>query len=152
MTLRVAVLVLTTFALANAAWWLYEWYQRRRSRRIAPAYVLQRTHGLYAESRPVIRLDPARVPDRLRDLIPLAEKWGIGDDIIRFDFEEKAAPSERDELVRSVAARLTQINAWLETTRATHMSDEAAAFMYMAEAYAEIDAAPTPRGRRPDSS
>src|SRR5438034_834269 len=89
---------------------------RRAARvRFAPAHVLQRKHGLYAENRPVIRLDPAVVPGHLRDLIPLAEKWGIEDDIIRFDFEEKSSASERDELVRTVAPRLADIDAWLQT-------------------------------------
>jgi hypothetical protein len=52
---------------------------------IAPASQLQRKYGLYAKNRPVIRLDPEQVPVYLRPLITLAEKWGIGDDIIRND-------------------------------------------------------------------
>ena len=64
----------------------YQFVQRTRARRdIAPASDLQRHFGLYAGNRPVIHLDPALVPSDLRHLIPLAEKWGIGDDLIRTD-------------------------------------------------------------------
>jgi acetyl-CoA acetyltransferase len=133
------ILIFIAVTVVNVCWWLFR--ERARRREIVPAHLLQRKHGLYAENRPVIRLDPARVPDHLRDLIPLAEKWGIGDDIIRFDFEEKSSASERDELVRAVAPRLAEIEAWLHTANPSAMSDEAAAFMYLAEAYAEVDAA-----------
>jgi len=62
---------------------------------IAPAHVLQKHFNLFAENRPTIILDSNKVPDDLRHLIPLAEKWGIGDDIIRCDFEGKATYEEK---------------------------------------------------------
>lgn len=43
-----------------------------------PGGELQREHQLYAENRPVLRLDPSLVPPNLRHLVPLAEKWGMG--------------------------------------------------------------------------
>ena len=124
------ILIFVAVTVVNVCWWVW---RERRSRRheIAPAHVLQRKHGLYAENRPIIRLDPEQVPARLRDLIPLAEKWGIGDDIIRFDFEEKSSTSERQELVRRIAPRLADIEAWVRTADPAAMSDEAAAFMYL---------------------
>jgi hypothetical protein len=134
------VLIFVAVTAVNVCWWLF---RQRRSRPggIAPAHVLQRKHGLYAKNRPVIRLDPAGVPEHLHRLIPLAEKWGIGDDVIRFDFEEKSTASERDELVREIAPRLHEIEAWVQTANPIAMSDEAAAFMYLTEAYAEVSAA-----------
>src|SRR5206468_6238241 len=127
------LLIFIAVTVVNVCWWLFR-QRRSRSGEIAPAYVLQRKHGLYAENRPVIRLDPARVPEHLRPLIRLAEEWGIGDDIIRLDFEEKSRAAERDELVREVAPRLDDIEAWLKTAEPKTMSDEAEAFMYLAEA------------------
>jgi hypothetical protein len=51
----------------------------------------------------VSQLDPGKVPADLRDLLPLAQRWGIGDDVDR---------------------------AWLDTFKPGTMTDEAAAFMY----------------------
>jgi hypothetical protein len=63
-------------------------------------------------------------PGDLRDLIPLAEKWGIGDDIIRFDAEEKSTAADKDELLRGVGPRFEEIEAWLATAGAGEMSEE----------------------------
>jgi len=59
--------------------------------KILPAEEMQKKHRLYAGNRPKIKLDKHKVPKDLHKLIPLAEKWGIGDDIIRADFEEKTS-------------------------------------------------------------
>ena len=61
---------------------------RSRSRRmqhgeILPSKQMQEKYGLYAENRPDIKIDPMQVPENLRDLIPMAQKWGVSDDIIR---------------------------------------------------------------------
>lgn len=106
---------------------------------ILPASELQRQHGLYAENRPALRLDSQRVPPHLHDLIPLAETWGIGDDIIRFDFEQKATETARRELVTSLGGRLDAIQEWLDSQpRGQAISEEAAAFMYLLAAYDEV--------------
>jgi hypothetical protein len=102
--------------------------------------VLQRRYGLDAENRPVIRLDPMRVPEPLRDLIPLAETWGIGDDIIRLDVAEKSTAAERDELLRAVGRRFDEVEAWLATAGPGEMSEEMTAFMYMTTAWDELRA------------
>ena len=44
---------------------------------------MSRKYGLTAENRPVIALNAANVPEELRALLPPAEFWGIGDDVIR---------------------------------------------------------------------
>jgi hypothetical protein len=45
------------------------------------------------------KLDPARVPSALSSLLPLAEKWGIGDDGYRVQALENATDEELRELV-----------------------------------------------------
>jgi hypothetical protein len=93
---------------------------------------LQRKYNLYAENRPEVKLNANNVPDDLSDLTTLAEKWGIGDDIIRDDFLEKASQSEKEELKNRLIGRLERIDEWLNSfTDGIEMSDEAAAFMYM---------------------
>ncbi len=61
---------------------------------ILPAGEMRDKYGLYAENRPTIRLDPLKVPERLRQLIPLAEQFGISDDLIREDVVAKTPPAE----------------------------------------------------------
>lgn len=119
---------------------VYDFLRRARGRRdIAPAWELQRRYGLYAENRPLIQLDPALVPPDLRHLIPLAEKWGIGDDIIRNDFIDKSSSAEKRELLDALQEPLDQrITEWRESFAGTPLSEEAAAFMYMEIALEEM--------------
>jgi hypothetical protein len=105
---------------------------------ILPASRLQKELGLYAENRPDIRLDPARVPADLRILIPLAEKWGIGDDIIRNDLVDKSSDAERQELHDAMYASDERVTEWLNSLPPGEMSDEAEAFLYMGQALAEM--------------
>jgi hypothetical protein len=98
---------------------------------ILPAAEMREQSGLTAEDRPVIQLDPDKVPADLQDLIPYAEQWGIGDDIIRGDVQAKASDAEKQALQAALTGRNARITAWLDEQGATGMSDEAAAFMYM---------------------
>jgi hypothetical protein len=116
----------------------YDFIRRARARRdIAPASELQKHFGLYAENRPVIQLDTKRVPPDLRHLIPLAEKWGVGDDIIRNDLIDKSSSLEKRELHDALYGPFERITEWL-TTADRPLSDEAEAFMYMQEALDEM--------------
>src|SRR5688572_15277885 len=72
--------------------------QEPESGEVLPAGEMQERYGLTAENRPVIKLDPNKVPADLRDLIPHAGKWGIGDDILRGDFQNKATEAEKQAL------------------------------------------------------
>jgi hypothetical protein len=75
----------------------------------------------------------------LRDLIPLAETWGIGDDIIRFDFEQEASDEAKHELVVALADRFEEVQKWLNgQPPSIPLSEEAAAFMYMLSAWDEL--------------
>ena len=63
---------------------------------VAPAGELRGPSGGSAEDYPQIEIDPANVPEDLRDLIPIAEAWGIGDDVIRGDHGESASPEQKE--------------------------------------------------------
>jgi hypothetical protein len=91
------------------------------------------------------RLDPEKVPADLRPLVPLAQEWGIGDDLDRGVKIEQASPTERERLREAVAPHQERITAWLATVPADRMSDEAAAFMYLQLAIEEIPDAESPR-------
>ncbi len=88
----------------------------------------------------VQRLNPQQVPEDLRHLVPLAERWGIGDDVERIEKVDRATPAEREELRTAVEPVHARITAWLDTFGQGAMSDEAAAFMYMQLALEEMQA------------
>lgn len=113
-------------------------FRRNRPKvgKIASSRVLQKKYDLYAENRPVIKLNPNNVPQHLSHLIPLAEKWGIGDDIIRGDFEAKATEAEKKELHDALYSPYEKITDWLNSFDT--LSEEAAAFMYMQLALDEM--------------
>ena len=117
----------------------YDYVRRARSRRdIASASDIQKHFGLYAENRPILHLDPAHVPIHLRHLVPLAEKWGTGDDIIRNDLINKSSSAEKGELHDTLYAPFESITAWLTSFAGRPLSAEAEAFMYMQTALDEM--------------
>jgi len=86
------------------------------------------------------KLNAEMIPEKLRPLIPLAEKWGQGDDGDREDVIDAATPAERAELETALARYNDDISAWLDSFGdGRDMSDEAAAFMYMQLAAEEFD-------------
>jgi len=117
----------------------YDYVRRARSRRgIASSSAIQKHFGLYAENRPILHLDPVQVPTDLRNLVPLAEKWGIGDDIIRNDLINKSSTAEKRELHDSVYGPFERITEWLASFAGHPLSAEAEAFMYMQTALDEM--------------
>ena len=82
---------------------------------VGPAAELQKKHGLYIENYPPIHIDPADVPPDLRDLIPLAERFGIQCDITRHDLGDKTSQADKDELTRRLRGRHDRINDWLNS-------------------------------------
>ncbi len=94
-----------------------------------------------AETTPIGNTGALRsevVPKEFQHLLPLAQKWGIGDDIERGNLENKTSRTEKQELSDAVRPYRQQINSWLETFLNAPMPDEAAAFLYMLEAMEEM--------------
>ena len=98
---------------------------------ILPANMMKAKYNLTAERYKPPRLNPQKVPKHLRDLLPIAAKWGIGDDIIRDDFQQKAPENEKQELGELLNGRGQAISEWLDSFGSNPMPPEAAAFMYM---------------------
>jgi hypothetical protein len=61
----------------------------------------------------VLKLSSENVPEPLRDLIPIAERWGISDDILRLDAVRKASPKEIQELQEIVKQFDDLLDDWL---------------------------------------
>jgi hypothetical protein len=83
-------------------------------------------------------LDPGKVPADLQDLVPLAQRWGIGDDVLRSEQVQKATDAERSELRAAFGPRHRRITAWLDSFGQGAMPEEAAAFMYTQLAIEEM--------------
>jgi hypothetical protein len=78
------------------------------------------------------------VPESLRDLIPLAKKFGIGDDPERGEVISIATKSERTELLDRVGPKLDLIDRWLGESPEDGLNDTSAFFLYLGEAYEEV--------------
>jgi len=94
--------------------------------------------GSKAGSEATQQLDATKVPEELRPLVPLAERWGIGDDVDRNAKVDRATPEERTELRSALAPLDSRITEWLNSFGQGAMTDEAAAFMYMQLALEEM--------------
>lgn len=60
-----------------------------------------------------VALDPSVIPEELLPLLPIAERWGVGDDYGRSEAVDEASPDERQMLVDSVAAAPESLWDWL---------------------------------------
>jgi hypothetical protein len=80
--------------------------------------------------------DESKVPEDLRDLIPLAKKWGVGDDLYRGEIGRRATIEERKELVEKVKPRGDRIMEFVD--EAGLRCEEAVRMMYMLTATSEV--------------
>ncbi|WP_447595860.1 hypothetical protein [Stenotrophomonas rhizophila] len=107
---------------------------------IAPAGSFRAAYAPDAIAAARTPLDPANVPAHLRGLVPLAEYWGIGDDVLREMMQEGESPAKKKAMADAVNPHNAAITAWLDGLRTGEpMSDEAAAFMYMQLGLTELE-------------
>ena len=92
----------------------------------------------YAEAEGV-RIDPARVPEELRSLIPLAKQWAIGDDVERDRYERSVSREERKAFVETVGPKMKTVEAFCAKHRdEIPVPDEVVLFDMMSETYEEL--------------
>ncbi len=80
---------------------------------ILTAGKMRQRHGLTAENRPHIVLDASAVPEPLRALVPLAQQFGVSDDLIRADIVAKTPDAELHAMREAVAASADAFDEWL---------------------------------------
>jgi hypothetical protein len=80
---------------------------------VLSAGVMRAKYGLTAANRPTIRLDAAAVPPALQHLIPLAEQFGVGDDLIRMDVVANTPPAAVAAMRATIAAHSDVFDEWL---------------------------------------
>lgn len=78
-------------------------------------------------------LDASRVPDSVRALLPLAERWGVADDTAREALAEAASVDELRELKAAVLQFDDELDEWLggPESRCVPSSKEYVAFSAM---------------------
>ena len=97
---------------------------------VLPAGEMRAKYGLTAENRPTIAHDATKVPHALRHLIPLAERFGVSDDLIREDVVAKTPADELEAMAGLVRTYDDAFDAWLAGPEAEgpKFSDEYIAF------------------------
>lgn len=65
------------------------------------------------EEPPLISICPGNVPEPLHRLIPLAERWGISDDMLRLEARRRAAPEEIAYLKAAITCFDDELDDWL---------------------------------------
>ncbi|MFN9373327.1 MAG: hypothetical protein ACK6D3_15705 [Planctomycetaceae bacterium] len=65
------------------------------------------------ETAPILSLRADKVPEGLRKLIPLAERWGISDDILREEARRQASSAELEYLKAVILNFDDALDEWL---------------------------------------
>ena len=82
-----------------------------------------------------LTLDPSRLPDDLRHLVPCVRKWSIGDDVERQEKLQRAQREDKARLVREVRPYLKTIDGYISSEP---LRDEAILLSNLALAVAEL--------------
>src|SRR5438045_386950 len=98
---------------------------------IGPGSELKERFGWTAEKRRPEVLDSDVVPPHLRDLVPLAERWGVTCDVTRHDVAAKSSTEELKGFKVALAGRHDDIVDWLYSFEGTDRPREAAVFQAM---------------------
>lgn len=79
--------------------------------------------------RVMAEFNSKQVPDPLRELVPLAQQFGVGDDPCRAYFVNKTSKQNRKRILQEVEPYLDAIEHWVKTFDAGSLPPEAAAFL-----------------------
>ena len=83
-------------------------------------------------------LDESAVPDSLRGLLPLARRYGVGDDPCRAYFISRTPKREQRQHLELAKPHLDDMQRWVATYRPESLPPEAAAFFWLLEALEEM--------------
>lgn len=83
-------------------------------------------------------LDPIKLPEDLRYLVPLIRKWSVGDDEERVRLVKNKSKKDKIDLVSKVSPYFKRINSYLDSFNDKPVSEEAILLGYLAEVAAEV--------------
>lgn len=61
---------------------------------------------------PEVQIDPAKVPEQFRSLLPLAKEWSIGDDVELDAYIEETSEEKKKELVDGFSPHFDGLYKW----------------------------------------
>lgn len=89
---------------------------------------------------PSVKIDTNNISENLRDLLPLAKEWAIGDDVERSYFISQTSKKEKKEFLKKVLPKIDEIERWCTRQREkTPVPDEAVLFDEMMEIARDIE-------------
>jgi hypothetical protein len=89
---------------------------------------------------PDVVIDINNIPENLRDLLPLAKKWAIGDDVERSYFISQTSKEEKKEFLKKVLSKIDGIELWCtEQRKKIPCPDEAVLYGDMTEAAKDVE-------------
>lgn len=96
--------------------------------------------SVFGQTTPVQapRIIEEEIPKPLRGLIPLAIKYGIGDNVDRDDIMKAASINDLTDLEEKVIPRQQEIADWLNTFPENEISESASFFLYLGSACDEV--------------
>jgi hypothetical protein len=83
-------------------------------------------------------LDESAVPERLRHIVRLARRFGVGDDACRALFIGQATRSDRAEALQLCEPLIPEIHAWTASFDPASYQPEVAAFFWLLEALEDM--------------
>ena len=86
-------------------------YVERSDEEIRRDVMAGKVTSRYADIEGVV-IDPENVPADLRDLIPLAKKWAISDDVERDIFEQVVSFEEKKEFIDKVWPQMERLEEY----------------------------------------
>jgi hypothetical protein len=101
-----------------------------------------------AREQAMAAIDERLVPESFRDLLPLARRYGVGDDPCRAFFISKTPKREQKREVERATPHLDAIQQWIDTFEPGALPPEATAFFWLLEALEEISAGAEPSTQR----
>lgn len=93
-------------------------------------------------------IERSEVPGDLHEVVPLVEKWGIGDEPSREFFVRRASPAEKQELRRIYRRHGPRISAWIDSLAPGDETPASTGFLYFLDACDELGIRPRRRTSR----
>jgi hypothetical protein len=91
-----------------------------------------------ARDQAIATIDERLVPESFRELLPLARRYGVGDDSCRAFFINKTSKREQKRDVERAEPHLDAIQAWIDTFEPAALPPEPTAFFWLLEALEEM--------------
>jgi hypothetical protein len=99
----------------------------------APDYDVADRYRLICGAYADVRIDPSRIPEELKSLIPLAAKYGHGNRVLLEDCVSKLPRDEAERIATEIAENASAIEKWVDRYPVSFNAEEVIAFRTLLE-------------------